>query len=215
MIVLRLSNLSSLRLTVTVTTVFGESHMASLLPMVPVHDLIVEFLNTVLSEDGRHEDLLESDEGVMLWFEKQGLTGIGVVDCTRVRGLAYEAKALREVVRHLLNQRKSGEAVDVNRLNRFLHAASYSVELMDSGEGALKSVRRYACTSTTQAVAPIALAAADLLANGDFRLLGKCEGDHCAMWFYDRTRAHRRRWCNMAICGNRQKIARFRSKLKG
>lgn len=188
--------------------------MASLFPMFPVHDLVVEFLNTVLPEDGRHEDLLETDEVAILWFEKQGLTGIGVVDHSRTQGLANEAKALREVVRHLVNQRKGEEDVEIGRLNRFLSAASYTVALVDNKEGRLESVRRYRCANTTQALAPIALAAADLLVNGDFRLLRKCEGDHCAMWFYDRTKAHRRRWCNMAICGNRQKVSRFRSKMK-
>jgi predicted RNA-binding Zn ribbon-like protein len=40
----------------------------------------------------------------------------------------------------------------------------------------------------------------------------RCEGVDCVLWFYDRTKAHRRRWCSMEGCGNRAKVARFRSR---
>jgi len=32
------------------------------------------------------------------------------------------------------------------------------------------------------------------------------------MWFYDRTKSHRRRWCSMALCGNRAKARAHRER---
>jgi predicted RNA-binding Zn ribbon-like protein len=32
------------------------------------------------------------------------------------------------------------------------------------------------------------------------------------MWFYDRTKGHRRRWCTSTGCGNRAKVAAFRAR---
>jgi predicted RNA-binding Zn ribbon-like protein len=192
---------------------FEESPMGWLLPMFPTYDLVVEFLNTVSWADGTQEDLLRTDEEAILWLEKRGLTGIAVVDRARTRGVAGEARGLRELVRQMVNQRKNGKKVEIDRLNRFMAAARYSVELMANEEGGLDVVRRYACATSAQVLSPIAYSAADLLANGDFRLIRKCEGEDCVMWFYDRTKAHRRRWCNMAICGNREKVARFRSRM--
>ena len=61
-------------------------------------------------------------------------------------------------------------------------------------------------------LAPLAEAAADLLANADFDLVRHCEGVDCVLWFYDRTKAHRRRWCSMQVCGNRNKVAGFRAR---
>jgi len=55
-------------------------------------------------------------------------------------------------------------------------------------------------------------AAAELLAEGDFELIRRCESESCVLWFYDRTKSHRRRWCSMASCGNRHKVAAFRSR---
>jgi predicted RNA-binding Zn ribbon-like protein len=33
--------------------------------------------------------------------------------------------------------------------------------------------------------------------------------------FYDRTKSHKRRWCSMALCGNRHKVAEFRKRRQG
>ena len=54
---------------------------------------------------------------------------------------------------------------------------------------------------------PIAEAAADLVCSVDFRLIRACEGFPCTLVFLDRTKAHLRRWCSMAVCGNRAKAA--------
>jgi predicted RNA-binding Zn ribbon-like protein len=56
---------------------------------------------------------------------------------------------------------------------------------------------------------PIAEAAADLLCAGNFEYLRKCENPACVLLFYDTTKNHRRRWCSMAACGNRAKVAQF------
>jgi hypothetical protein len=41
-----------------------------------------------------------------------------------------------------------------------------------------------------------------------------CEGQPCTLFFLDRTRARARRWCSMAICGNRAKQAAHRKRMK-
>jgi predicted RNA-binding Zn ribbon-like protein len=44
------------------------------------------------------------------------------------------------------------------------------------------------------------------------RLIRACAASDCGWWFMDDTKNHSRRWCDMKICGNREKIRRFRSK---
>jgi predicted RNA-binding Zn ribbon-like protein len=46
----------------------------------------------------------------------------------------------------------------------------------------------------------------------DFRLIRECEGSVCSLLFLDRTKAHGRRWCSMALCGNRAKAAAHRAR---
>ena len=42
--------------------------------------------------------------------------------------------------------------------------------------------------------------------------LKRCANPDCTMVFYDRGKNNRRRWCTMSLCGNRDKVARFRSR---
>jgi predicted RNA-binding Zn ribbon-like protein len=62
---------------------------------------------------------------------------------------------------------------------------------------------------------PVAEAVAQLLAEGNFALVKQCEHPDCILWFYDRTKSHKRRWCSMAQCGNRYKAAQFRKRSSG
>ena len=61
---------------------------------------------------------------------------------------------------------------------------------------------------------PIGEALAKLVCEEDFADVKSCEGHSCTLLFADRTRRRARRWCSMAICGNRAKQAAHRKRLK-
>ena len=58
-------------------------------------------------------------------------------------------------------------------------------------------------------LAAIARSGAELIAEGAASRLRKCGNANCQLIFYDDSRTHRRRWCSMAHCGNRSKVAAF------
>jgi predicted RNA-binding Zn ribbon-like protein len=58
-------------------------------------------------------------------------------------------------------------------------------------------------------LAAIARSAADLLIEGPEAPVRRCANPKCRLFFYDDSRTHQRRWCSMAICGNRHKVAAF------
>jgi predicted RNA-binding Zn ribbon-like protein len=58
-------------------------------------------------------------------------------------------------------------------------------------------------------LAAIARSGAELVAEGAASRLRRCSNANCHMLFYDDSRTHRRRWCSMAHCGNRSKVAAF------
>jgi predicted RNA-binding Zn ribbon-like protein len=74
----------------------------------------------------------------------------------------------------------------------------------------LRKVNRW--ESPGELLQPIAAAAADLICHQDFRLIRACAGSGCTLLFLDRTKAHARRWCSMAVCGNRAKAAAHRAR---
>jgi predicted RNA-binding Zn ribbon-like protein len=59
---------------------------------------------------------------------------------------------------------------------------------------------------------PLARLLADLVCSEDFTYVKACEGSSCTLLFIDRTRGHVRRWCSMAVCGNRAKQAAHRQR---
>jgi predicted RNA-binding Zn ribbon-like protein len=188
--------------------------MASPLASVRAQDAVLEFLNTVVPRNGQLLDLFQSDEDVLAWLERTGLLEMVVMREDGIyRGLATEARQLRENVRQLVLQRKLGQLVDTGLLNWVLGDGSYQMELVEDEAGNLNALYRFPAQTPTQVLVPVAIAAAELLVRGDFLLVRQCESPDCPLWFYDRTKSHRRRWCNMTICGNRQKAARFRTRL--
>ncbi len=58
-------------------------------------------------------------------------------------------------------------------------------------------------------LAAIARSAAELLIEGPDAPIRRCGNPKCRLFFYDDSRTHRRRWCSMAVCGNRHKVAAF------
>ena len=56
---------------------------------------------------------------------------------------------------------------------------------------------------------PIAQSAADLLTSDKFKNVRMCEAATCAWLFLDESRNHSRRWCDMKVCGNREKARRY------
>jgi len=53
----------------------------------------------------------------------------------------------------------------------------------------------------------VARALALLIAGGPGAGVRRCANPACVLYFRDRSRARRRRWCSMAVCGNRMKVA--------
>ncbi len=58
-------------------------------------------------------------------------------------------------------------------------------------------------------LAALARSAAELLVEGPRAPIRRCANPSCRLFFYDDSRTHRRRWCSMAVCGNRYKVAAF------
>jgi predicted RNA-binding Zn ribbon-like protein len=56
-----------------------------------------------------------------------------------------------------------------------------------------------------------ALAVEDLLVAADHSRIRKCGAEDCDVYFIDTSKAHRRQWCSMQNCGNREKQRRWRS----
>src|SRR5690606_30127426 len=129
--------------------------------------------------------------------------------------LLAQGTALRTLARRLIVQRKEGKRGDISSLNKYLHAYISAPHLERDGEGKFVLTRSACGEAIASLLGPVAEAVAQLLVEGNFTLVKQCEHPDCVLWFYDRTKAHKRRWCSMALCGNRHKAAQFRKRSGG
>jgi predicted RNA-binding Zn ribbon-like protein len=59
---------------------------------------------------------------------------------------------------------------------------------------------------------PVLAAVAEAMADGSWTRLKACRADDCKWAFIDTARNRTRIWCDMAVCGNREKARRYRNR---
>jgi predicted RNA-binding Zn ribbon-like protein len=186
----------------------------------------LDFLNSTATPSRVTIELIGDGAGYLRWLELAGLVRTGEGQALRSRfspaelnTAAAAATELREWLRPVIAAWAAGDPGTPGEdtqayLNKIMAADSRHAEITRAGQKLSVTDRRV--WNTPQALlAPPAQAAADLFAHGDRSLVRNCEGPACTLWFYDRTKAHQRRWCSMAICGNRAKARAHRQRLTG
>jgi predicted RNA-binding Zn ribbon-like protein len=183
------------------------------------NNLCVDFVNTRIRENGAPRELLESFGDLIAWAARANLSNLsqakallqdwsGRPKAAQVLKLALN---FRETLREMVLDAERGAAIKpvvVEAINMIMKAENGYAEVVRTEDGFEK--RFHADFSDPgQLLAPIAEAAADLLCYGNLAYIKKCEGADCVLRFYDTTKNHSRRWCSMAACGNRAKVAAF------
>ena len=175
-------------------------------------DLVINFINTRRIVEGQLIDTLQSDSDVKAWLRRLEVPvakgSLPFSDCVLLKG----ARELREIALAAVQGRKSGKKPSLAALNGFLEDAPGHAVLTTDDARNIHVTRVYGKDTVEAFLAPVAEAVADLIADGDFDLVRRCEGEACVLWFYDRTKGHRRRWRTSTGCGNRAKVAAFRAR---
>jgi predicted RNA-binding Zn ribbon-like protein len=187
----------------------------------------LDFLNSKATPVDVPVEWLDDGEGLLSWLQQAGLAPVNVLDRMRSQcspaeldDVAKQARHLREWFRGFVRERMGRPLLrdDLKRLeplNRLLERdESFSQIAPATGENGnafeLRAVRRW--RSPEAVLFPIAKALADFICSEDFSCVKACEGPTCTLMFADHTRSRVRRWCSMAICGNRAKQAAHRQR---
>jgi predicted RNA-binding Zn ribbon-like protein len=195
------------------TGVRQTEHIASPLDFAGDHPAI-NFINTLRMIGGELTDTWQSDDDVAAWIVREGLRDTLPSTAWPDGALLRKARNLRGIARKALEARKAKKKLPLDELNDFLeHSVSHCV-LSAKSRIDLHFKRVYRQRTVEQYLAPLAESIAELLSQADFDLVRHCEGGQCVLWFYDRTKAHRRRWCSPQFCGNRAKVAAFRARAR-
>jgi predicted RNA-binding Zn ribbon-like protein len=191
-------------------------------PILADHSAL-DFLNTRPGIRTDHpEEYIANGDSLLAWLVAGDLLSRAEARAVRRRftpaqleTVAADARGLRERLRSAVStwQRKgeAPSAIVLAELNRLL-AAGPTIAAVHSVGGRTQVMRSRRIDKPAAILAPVAEAFADLFTQGDRSLVRECEGEACSLWFYDRTKAHRRRWCSMGLCGARAKAAAYRAR---
>ncbi|MBC5805223.1 MAG: hypothetical protein DLM53_02150 [Candidatus Eremiobacter antarcticus] len=169
--------------------------------------LLQSFINTLEIETG--QDKLGTGAGLESWLREHGLaeatTSISAAD-------AQHCAQVREALRDLLEANR-GSAVAKSAAEALSRAARSSqlVLRFDDGGGAILQPAATGVDATIGRILSIAYAA---MIDGSWHRLKVCEDDTCRWAFYDYSKNCSGSWCSMAVCGNRSKARRYRTRRK-
>ena len=189
----------------------------------------LDFLNSIATPVDVPVDWLDSGDEFLGWLAQARLVPTDTLDELRARAMpgeldkvAGQARALREwfrrFVRKHMGQPLSPKALrELGPLNELLQRDERFSQISrhrerDGNRFELQVMRRW--RSPQSLLLPIAEVLAKFVCEEDFASVKACEGHNCTLVFADHTRSQVRRWCSMAICGNRAKQAAHRNRLK-
>lgn len=207
-----------------------ETYVPNRPPAMFVADSLgLDFLNSIATPADTPVDWINDGDGLIDWLAQAKLVPPDELDAMKARALpgeldkvADQARTLREwfrgfVVEHAGRPLSPNALHELGPLNSLLKRDEAFRQIVprhgEGGDGlALQRMRRW--RSPESLLLPVGEALAKFVCDEDFSCVKACEGHSCTMLFADHTRRRARRWCAMAICGNRAKQAAHRSRLK-
>jgi predicted RNA-binding Zn ribbon-like protein len=187
-------------------------------------DPSIDLVNTVdWTSRGPVDERLTDYDRLTRWAEGAGL--LNARQGSRLRARAEEhprvaerahrdAVALRWQLRQIFSAIAEGKSLGavpaLSELNAGLSAALGQLELAPRGQGGEEGgVLRWSWRDTDERLDhilwPVMRAAADLLVSDESTRIRECGGNDCGWMYVDRSRNGLRRWCQMEVCGTREK----------
>ena len=189
----------------------------------------LDFLNSVATPTDTPIDWIVDGDGLLAWLEQARLVPANVLQVLRAQAMpgefdnvAARARSLRDWFRGFVRAHKgrplsAGDLHELEPLNRLLErdeSFSRIVAGDDAADTAFQVSKERRWSAPESVLLPIGEALAKLVCEEDFTHVKACEGPTCTLMFADHTRGRTRRWCSMAICGNRAKQAAHRSRTR-
>ncbi|MCC6931598.1 MAG: CGNR zinc finger domain-containing protein [Gemmatimonadaceae bacterium] len=186
--------------------------------------LWLDFVNTDDVRRGARIDLLRDFESLVRFLE-----AVAILDGERASGMRrrvqqqpagaaaalVDARRVRAALRALAERGANSEKIRGDALaeiNRVLGRSAGTRRVESRADGSFTRAFVPVGDAFAGLIIPIVESAADALIAGELARVRRCSDPRCSRVFYDATRNGRRRWCDMATCGNRAKAARFRER---
>jgi predicted RNA-binding Zn ribbon-like protein len=181
-------------------------------PLFLADNLALDFINTEYGTGDVTHDCFDDDLSVIDWLATAGLVAKGTEP---PGGLLADARQLRDASRAVVYAAMNAVAVDLSVINRILEKGHPLTRLQWDQDAQRYHVDAHAVSNSPESLLwPVADALVKLVTGNKFEFVRQCEAHDCILLFHDLSKSHRRRWCSMATCGNRMKVAAFRNRTR-
>jgi predicted RNA-binding Zn ribbon-like protein len=205
----------------------AEAPQARRRPPLPAESVdaerVLAFINTL---SGRPTpgpvERLDSYQSLLTWALEQHLISGAAADRLaaeahrhphQAAAVLARAKDFREALNGLassIDAARQPNSVVLKTISECL-AGAYANGRLVPHEGALQWVAS-AEDDLDRVLWEIGRAAGRLVVSPRLARVRACAAHDCGWWFVDDTKNRSRRWCDMKLCGNREKLRRFRKK---
>ncbi|HEY3240601.1 MAG TPA: CGNR zinc finger domain-containing protein [Acidimicrobiia bacterium] len=169
--------------------------------------LVESFLNSLDVESG--QDDLDSLPRFRRWLGAHGREAAGRRASEDDLALARQ---VRDVLRDEVRRHHPGVETPAGH-HRRLNALAGDIGLRASFTEAGDVVLRPAATGVAGMLGEILATVVTTSTAGTWERLKLCSADDCAYVYFDASKNASRRWCSMAVCGNRSKTRAYRRRL--
>lgn len=177
--------------------------------------LALDFVNTVDWRDdpARRIDLIPTAATLGAWTRHAGFPA--AARACRLPGRHRRAVTLRETLAALFGAATKGRPLPAAALAKLTkwNQDAWRRRALSSRQKTAAWRWRARTNGADRLLFTIALDATDLLLSAERSRLRVCAGAGCGWFFFDRSKAGRRRWCNMEVCGNRVKVRSYRARV--
>jgi predicted RNA-binding Zn ribbon-like protein len=182
----------------------------------------LDFVNTLEHDRAGDTEHLTTIEACVRWFDDHDLLHREMVDAqlhayaadeTARQRVLRRVHRVRDSLRELLDATVEQRPPDPSALREVNQAlrTQYVYELVPAPDG-VSLDHRHEGDPIAGALARLSESVARELTQPDAGRLRICANEDCRWVFFDSSPGGRRRWCNMAVCGNRAKVARHRAR---
>ncbi|MGD7007011.1 CGNR zinc finger domain-containing protein [Metabacillus sp. 84] len=179
----------------------------------------INLVNTIYISNKQEIDILATESSAFQWMKENNLLResdiVALEKKELLDSLIVELRSIRTLCTTVLSEIEQRGELSLNTINRIkkaveklqvsltIHSDSEKLKMTTEGE----TVEDHVMYNIMDSIM-------NTFKKPSLERIRKCNHEECRLYFVDTSKAGKRRWCSMELCGNRKKAAEFYSKKK-
>lgn len=179
----------------------------------------INLVNTIYISNKQEIDILANASSVLQWMKENNLVRESDVLALEKKKLLdtliVELQSIRTLCNTILSEIEQRGELSLSTTNKIKSAVEkLQGSLTINSESEKLKMTFQGETVEDQVMYSIMDSIINTFENTSLGRIRKCNHEECRLYFVDTSKAGKRRWCSMELCGNRKKAAEFYLKKK-